>query len=208
MMHLQLKLFSGEEFKHFVESDVFTLGRSSKCEVIAPFVGVSRQHLQIEVKNGEIFITDLGSTNGVFIDGEKVTPHVKLPYKTFLNLSFGQVQSLQIHLETLPQKSDEQTTLDRYSFNSLTRPSKEVKDKSSTIKTKKEQKRSALPKNAKEETISKTHKNIIFTNLLALMILGFAIAWYLFKEEEVQPPSQIPSTSTTEERPVQNYERF
>jgi pSer/pThr/pTyr-binding forkhead associated (FHA) protein len=34
---------------------------------------VSRRHAKISVEGGDIFLEDLGSTNGSFVNGEKIT---------------------------------------------------------------------------------------------------------------------------------------
>jgi len=37
--------------------------------------GVSRQHLKIARKNGLIYISDLGSSNGTYLNGRRLIPH-------------------------------------------------------------------------------------------------------------------------------------
>jgi pSer/pThr/pTyr-binding forkhead associated (FHA) protein len=37
--------------------------------------GVSRAHSRMHIANGQLFITDLGSTNGTFVAGKKLTPN-------------------------------------------------------------------------------------------------------------------------------------
>jgi hypothetical protein len=41
--------------------------------------GVSREHARLELHNGDLFIVDLGSTNGSFVRGERMVPNE--PYK-------------------------------------------------------------------------------------------------------------------------------
>jgi len=48
------------------------IGRG-KVDLIIPDKEVSRKHLAIEVRNDKIFLRDLGSTNGTFINDEKVS---------------------------------------------------------------------------------------------------------------------------------------
>ncbi|MCI0470341.1 MAG: zinc-ribbon domain-containing protein [Candidatus Aminicenantes bacterium] len=48
------------------------MGRG-KVDLIIPDKEVSRKHLAIEVRSDKVFLRDLGSTNGTFIDGEKVS---------------------------------------------------------------------------------------------------------------------------------------
>lgn len=50
-----------------------TLGRGEECDVVLPGVETSRQHARLR-RDGPIWILqDLGSTNGVFVDGERVS---------------------------------------------------------------------------------------------------------------------------------------
>lgn len=199
-MNLQLKLFSGEEFRHDVESDIVTVGRSSKCDVIIPFIGVSRQHFQIEVKDGEIFITDLGSTNGVYIDGEKIEPHRKIPYKTFLNLSFGYVQSMHINVESIEEKDEDDSAMSDFTISKSFKSTPVVSN--TRTKTQKLNKSSAK---AKKAPPTKEENNIAFGNLIALLILGLALVWYSMKEEEVTP-SYTPSSSVNTS--AKDFEQF
>lgn len=49
------------------------LGRGTNCDIVLDDPGVSRHHAEIAVEGGSASIRDLGSTNGSFVDGEKVT---------------------------------------------------------------------------------------------------------------------------------------
>lgn len=49
------------------------IGRSSDLEMVLIEDMVSRQHARITTTNDEIIIEDLGSTNGTFVNGEKIT---------------------------------------------------------------------------------------------------------------------------------------
>ena len=48
-----------------MENCNFTIGR--KAQVCLPDQTVSKQHAEISVKNGEIYLRDLNSTNGTFL---------------------------------------------------------------------------------------------------------------------------------------------
>jgi len=76
----------------------FVVGRSPSCDVALVLEGISRQHCKIEFRDNDIYITDLGSTNGVFIDGRRIVPKQPVRYQTFLPLQIGGVPSVQIEL--------------------------------------------------------------------------------------------------------------
>jgi diguanylate cyclase (GGDEF)-like protein len=52
------------------------LGRSPDIEIVINDSRISRQHLEITVDGETVVLKDLGSTNGTFVNGEKVEEHV------------------------------------------------------------------------------------------------------------------------------------
>ncbi len=61
-----------------------TVGRAEGADLILPGSDVSRRHCQIDlvgvevIAGGEVLVTDLGSTNGTFVDGTRVAGTVAL----------------------------------------------------------------------------------------------------------------------------------
>lgn len=64
--------YQGGEFPLEMESEV-VIGRSSELDMVLVEDMVSRRHARITTYGGEIFIEDFGSTNGTFVNGEKIT---------------------------------------------------------------------------------------------------------------------------------------
>ena len=54
------------------------LGRDPASAVMIDMVGVSRRHAMIAVTGDDVTLTDLGSKNGTFADGERITAPVSL----------------------------------------------------------------------------------------------------------------------------------
>lgn len=79
----------GKSIQVDVDKDNFVIGRSQKCDVVIPEEGLSRQHCMVEVVDGVIFVTDLNSANGVFIDDTKIPAHQKTRYFTTSRLVCG-----------------------------------------------------------------------------------------------------------------------
>jgi predicted component of type VI protein secretion system len=67
----------------------FTLGRSAEGQPIVPDVdlapynayvnGVSRLHAAIKRANNRIVVVDLGSSNGTYLNGTRLSPYVEMP---------------------------------------------------------------------------------------------------------------------------------
>lgn len=64
--------YQGGEFP-LPEDGEIVIGRSSELEMVLVEDMVSRRHAKISVESGDIFLEDLGSTNGSFVNGEKIT---------------------------------------------------------------------------------------------------------------------------------------
>jgi hypothetical protein len=63
--------YQGGEFPLPDDGEI-VIGRSSELDMVLVEDMVSRRHAKISVENGNIFLEDLGSTNGSFVNGEKI----------------------------------------------------------------------------------------------------------------------------------------
>jgi predicted component of type VI protein secretion system len=55
-----------------IPPDGAVVGRSRECQITIEDPNISRRHAEIRLENGAWSITDLGSTNGVEVNGERV----------------------------------------------------------------------------------------------------------------------------------------
>lgn len=55
------------------------VGRRSRCDITLRFKNVSSHHCELELKNGYWHIRDLGSTNGVKVNGMRVEAKCLMP---------------------------------------------------------------------------------------------------------------------------------
>jgi pSer/pThr/pTyr-binding forkhead associated (FHA) protein len=54
---------------------VVRIGRSPESDILLPDTGVSREHARIFQVGQDYFVEDLGSTNGTWVDGERIRQH-------------------------------------------------------------------------------------------------------------------------------------
>ena len=75
-----LKILTGEQSGRMVElrDDTVVVGRHPGCDIRVPDETVSRRHARFIVANGGYFVEDLGSRNGTYLNGERVTSPVRL----------------------------------------------------------------------------------------------------------------------------------
>lgn len=57
--------------RYFLTEPVTVFGRGSTCDIIIDDSSISREHFEIRISDNNVIATDLKSTNGVFIDGNK-----------------------------------------------------------------------------------------------------------------------------------------
>lgn len=57
---------------HRLASQVTVIGRSTDADIVLDDAGVSRRHAEVHLIDGRARVIDLGSTNGTFVDGERV----------------------------------------------------------------------------------------------------------------------------------------
>ncbi|MDW8479301.1 MAG: FHA domain-containing protein [Xanthomonadales bacterium] len=68
-----LRGVSGPTFgKNFPLIGTVTVGRMSECEISLPFEGISRRHARLQTVPEGILVEDLGSSNGTFINDERI----------------------------------------------------------------------------------------------------------------------------------------
>ncbi|NJN65521.1 MAG: FHA domain-containing protein, partial [Chloroflexaceae bacterium] len=60
--------------------------------------GVGRRHVRIQLQGAEIFVEDLDSTNGTFLNGQRLLPHTPCPLKHGDEMRLG-AMALVVQLE-------------------------------------------------------------------------------------------------------------
>ncbi|WP_342381505.1 FHA domain-containing protein [Myxococcus stipitatus] len=71
MSTLVVRLPDGTENEYEVAGEL-KLGRQPGCDILLTEGGVSRTHARVFSEAGTVFIEDLGSANGTFVDGERI----------------------------------------------------------------------------------------------------------------------------------------
>lgn len=160
MMIITLKLITGELLDFSFEGNRAVIGRSSRCEIVIQHEGLSRQHCVVEMLEGDVYITDLDSTNGVFVDGQKIKPSQQILLQTFLPVTFGPVESLSV-AQNLTQSRILQSSQTKFFKRQALKQPKLVRPQVNPVK---------LPLSTR-----KTSNGFILNVLIVLLILGAAL---------------------------------
>jgi pSer/pThr/pTyr-binding forkhead associated (FHA) protein len=87
---------------HLAGRNEFTIGRVSEGQPILPDVdltpynafnlGVSRLHVSMKLTRTGVIVTDLGSSNGTRVNGQKIVPHVEYPINHGDTVAIGKLK--------------------------------------------------------------------------------------------------------------------
>ena len=74
----------------FLARDLYSIGRSENNTLFIPDEGISRNHCRIIRKVNAYYLVDSGSTNGTFLNGEKVEPNKHYEIRPNSEISIGE----------------------------------------------------------------------------------------------------------------------
>lgn len=88
-----------------LEGKSITLGRNRDIELPLPDLKLSRRHCQITLRSGKGYLGDLGSTNGTFLNGTRISNEIEL--NDFDRIVLGDTE-IEYHgeMENLPKNFD------------------------------------------------------------------------------------------------------
>ena len=175
-MKITLKNEAGEVFEKDFKSTQVSIGRSNRSDFVVTNDSLSRQHCLVELVEGEFFVTDLASSNGVFIDGNKIAPNQRTLFKSFNALSIGALECIIEDVSDVPE----------------TLHYKEVKNAEVVgpqNKTKMIKRPEAKPEASKIQLL-----------IVPLAILGFAVYYFANSEREIE--KTVINSTETESKPA------
>ncbi len=163
--------FSSEE-----DSTSIKIGRSLKCEFSIPLEDLSREHCLLELIDGDFYITDLNSSNGVWVDRERIVPNERIKIALSSVLVLSNIYTLTINPTEMKSKTDTNTSrkidreIDTVSFQ-LDYP----------VDKKKKLKKTEKSSIESEEKVTSKKRDIL------IMVLGFlAVVTYVVFEFVLQ----------------------
>ena len=78
----------GEQL-YVIDSGGVKIGRTAPADIVVAHKTISREHCSVGIANDELLVTDLNSTNGTYVDDERINRSTILPVGSVLRL--GQV---------------------------------------------------------------------------------------------------------------------
>jgi pSer/pThr/pTyr-binding forkhead associated (FHA) protein len=111
-MHLEVNNQGKKMLIPLDSMESLTLGRSPRCDIQVVADGISRQHLKILYRDNTYYIVDLATTNGTFVNDEKIEPNQEITFTTFFPIRVGFHVTISLVDDVEPEKeiSSAQTT--------------------------------------------------------------------------------------------------
>ncbi len=79
---------------HQLDVQQFIIGRSKEADFTFSNEEVSRKHLLVFIKDNQIFLKDLGSKNGTFVNGKKIPAHTDYMYVEGNPITLGKSRAI------------------------------------------------------------------------------------------------------------------
>ena len=180
------------------KSEIF-IGSGESADIIISHKGVSRRHVKISVINDQYFVTDQGSTNGTFINEERLIPGRRLEFTSFFPVRLGD----NVLLSLLSDEESESELLRDFIKKDPAPedPSPAVNDTESTrvislkdLKKAKTQdlvqkrKKVITKRQTQKKKATKSSNKMLLPTLLCFLILG--IGYYLNEEKKEELAKQ------------------
>lgn len=127
---IKIKIDNQPTQEFYISKTSFTLGRAKKNDICIKEDGLSRKHCKFEIsEDGEIFVTDLNSTNGVLIEGARISSGLAVRYLPYFSMRIGPICAFEVvHEEELPNTARSLESLFVKNENQIPLPKVEVKE--------------------------------------------------------------------------------
>lgn len=168
VMRIEVTQTSGKkEVLVFPNSQVIKVGRLKKSDIYLEGEGISREHMTIECKKDKVYLLDLGSTNGVFVDGKRIPAFdTTIEFTTFFPVKVGLVASLAL------------LSLDEFPEDTSQIQIEEKKPRNIEASYEAYRRKYKIPKNVVEEPVKVTTANS--NQMLIIVILLAAVGVFLY----------------------------
>jgi|GEM_PF-3235791 len=88
-MRIEITVEGQEPVTHKLQKEKTLLGSGQECDVQIEAESLSRKHLLIIAEGDQFFVVDQGSTNGAFINEERLVPGQRASFTSFFPVKLG-----------------------------------------------------------------------------------------------------------------------
>jgi|GEM_PF-3660883 len=168
------------------------IGRSKNADIWVNREELSRAHLQIELQDKDFFITDLNSTNGVIINGERIPADVRIAYKNIFPIEIGDKISIQVFYETVSSPEEDEAAAPIFKSTLRHQNRQEFENNKTTVS---KHQKNAHSKNMRP--VGENKSSPMLKPLLLVGAIGLAVFYHYKNKDEVviQAPLIAPTAT-------------
>jgi hypothetical protein len=85
-MRVALDVVEFGRTRGFEQRPPFEAGRTSESDLVLSDPEVSRRHVRFETRGGIVYVDDLGSSNGTFLNGRRVTEAIEVRENDYVDV--------------------------------------------------------------------------------------------------------------------------
>jgi pSer/pThr/pTyr-binding forkhead associated (FHA) protein len=219
-MRLEVLISNDDPEIYSLNKPEIFIGSGDSSDIIISHQGVTRRHLKISIVNDQYYVTDQGSTNGTFINEERLIPGRRVEFTSFFPVRLGS----NVLLSLLSDEESESELLKDFiqKDNSITNPTPEaILNETTRIIRPQDLKKAKTQEliNSRKKVISKKQKQIVKKHkkknkmlLPALLSLSVLCAGYFLNDtlyvekteiqNKIVPPSQQTATKGEFKKPL------
>ncbi|MBY0517044.1 MAG: FHA domain-containing protein [Bacteriovoracaceae bacterium] len=206
-MKIEITVEGQEPIYHKLTKDKTILGSGQDCDVTIEADGISRKHLQIIAENDQYFVVDQGSTNGSFINEERMVPGQRASFTSFFPVKMGFYVTLALlsddeasdgfdFAKSLPKQAESSAPKAKPAQASAPKPMSSSGTQTST--------KISAPRNIAEKPGKKASKEdekgsqSLKTLAIVIAVGGTLGLWFLTKSDDAPQVSQDVVTAVVE----------
>lgn len=198
-MRLEVIVGSDDPIIFPINSNKISIGSSETCDIVLISEGVSRKHISIMTEADKFFISDLGSTNGTYMNESRLVPGRKVEFTSFFPVRLGH----NVLISLLSDEDEDYSSLIGQVTKERTSPSfkrpqvntdstvtislSELKKTSTIELVKARDKKRVEIKKTKAKQIAKKKEKSHLVPFLALCVFATGVYYNFFVDKEVAP---------------------
>ena len=111
-MRLEIMIGNSDTLIHPIKGNRVLIGSSESCDIVLPAKNISRKHLIVVAENDQYFVIDQGSTNGSYINEERLVPGRRVEFTSFFPVRLGDDVLVSLLSDDEPIEEPEESSLD------------------------------------------------------------------------------------------------
>lgn len=189
---------SSAKQRYEIKGNKCVIGRSKNTDLQIDRDGMSRKHLEVEWDGKEFYVTDLNSTNGVYVNSERIPAGARTLYKNFLPLEIADKITIFVYSDEQVAAEEFKKEMDMPAASPMRESTTSSNASSSNTRTMRMERSSSTSSSGKKSSQEKKKASSPLMPILLLAIGGGA--YYHFTHTETASETATPAENGLEKK--------